>query len=259
MPRPSRVALATLLIATSMAHAQPAAPPAPSLDGLLAEISAESPLVTTIARGVVRRGRRAVSIGPTLGAYAAAQPSPGELDVALTFGLGLELFAVPVLPSREQLQQLALGRARERLVRALAGRQPPGAGDAEQLAREIWRDAVREVLALEDVRPRTMERPRLSLAIEGNRLVSSDVWAVRLRAGLGVWRLTVAGSLATAFTDPATSVFTGIELVAHFLTSPNPRASVVDVFVRGDFEIRNRDAANTDTIVIGVRYLLDVL
>ena len=112
---------------------------------------------------------------------------------------------------------------------------------------------------MDDIRGRTMEKPKVTLGLEANRLLDSEVWAVRFRAGIGVSKVTIAGSFSTAFTDPETSVYTGLEVVAHFLTSKAPRASVVDVFVRGDFELRHRDVANLDTYVLGLRYLLDVL
>ena len=112
---------------------------------------------------------------------------------------------------------------------------------------------------MDDIRGRTMEKPKVTLALEANRLLDSEVWAVRLRAGIGVSKVTIAGSFSTVFTDPETSIYTGLEVVAHFLMSKAPRASVVDVFVRGDFELRHRDVANLDTYVLGLRYLLDVL
>lgn len=261
-----------LAITASVAHAQPAAqpaaesasPPRPppaawSADALLARASAQLPLLKTVARGALRRGRRAVSIGPTLGVYGAAQPSPGEVDYAITFGLGVELFKVPILPSTEELKAIAMARAKARLEQAIAEGRVPGRADGERLAAEIWHEVVAEVLALESLQPRRMERPRMTLAIEGNRLVDSDVWMTRLRLGVGVWKLTLAGSLAAGFTDPKTSVFAGVEAVAHVMMSRGPRASVLDLFVRGDLEVRNRDTANTDTVVLGVRYLLDVI
>jgi hypothetical protein len=42
------------------------------------------------------------------------------------------------------------------------------------------------------------------------------------------------------------------------MMSENPRASVFDVFLRADFEMRNRDT-NTDQLVLGLRYLLDLI
>jgi hypothetical protein len=113
------------------------------------------------------------------------------------------------------------------------------------------------VLGLENVRPRTMERPKLTVALEVNRLMRAEAWMPRLRLGVGVWKLTVGGSFGPAFGD-STGIFVGPEVVAHFLTSKQPRASVVDVFLRADFEVRNRDT-NTDHIVVGARFLLDVL
>ena len=59
--------------------------------------------------------------------------------------------------------------------------------------------------------------------------------------------------------DDGVKVFAGPELVAHFLTSKNPRASVVDVFVRADLQTTGRGAETYDQLVLGARYLLDVL
>lgn len=231
-------------------------------DALVAQAIAASPTIERIARGAFRRARRAISIGPTLGLYGASIVSPGETDAALTFGLGLETFKVPILPSIENFKELVKERAKAKLIeqveRTFKGQRPDAAA-IDQLARQVIEEAVEEVLGLENIRPKTMERPRLSIGIEGNRYFDSNVWMTRLRAGIGIWKLTLAASVSAAFTDPKTSVFAGPEIVAHFLTSRSPRASVLDVFVRADFELRNRGTMNTDTVALGVRYLVDVL
>jgi hypothetical protein len=231
-------------------------------DALVAQALAASPTIERIARGAFRRARRAISIGPTLGLYGASIVSPGDTDAALTFGLGVETFKVPVLPSIDNFKELVKERAKAKLIEQVEQTfqgQRPDAAAIDQLARQVIEEAIEEVLGLENVRPRMMERPHLTIAIEGNRYFDSNVWMTRLRAGYGIWKLTLAASVSAAFTDPKTSVFAGPELVAHFLTSRNPRASVLDVFLRADFELRNRGMMNTDTVALGVRYLLDVL
>jgi len=252
--------------AAEPAAAEPAAAePAPYLfdiDAILDDVAATIPTLETVARGTLRRGRRAISIGPTIGVYGAAQPSPGEVDVAITAGLGLELFKIPVLPSRDNLRELIKERARAKLeqviVAELQGKHVHPL-ELQRLAAQIYAEAIKEVLGVEDVRPRTVERPRLSLAVEGSYAIAAAAPAARLRAGLGIWKLTVGLTAAAAFTDPSVSVFAGAEVVVHALTSSGPRASVVDVFVRGEAELRHRDVANTDTVLLGARYLLDLL
>jgi hypothetical protein len=230
------------------------------VDAVLARIEAASPTIQTVALGTLRRARRSVSIGPTIGAWIAAVPSPGEYEQAITFGVGLEMFKIPVMPGPETLKALVVERAKAKLKQQLLARfrgDPTDPIALEQFAREIWQEAINEVLGLENVRPRTMERPKLTVALEVNRLMRAEAWMPRLRLGVGVWKLTVGGSFGPAFGD-STGIFVGPEVVAHFLTSKQPRASVVDVFLRADFEVRHREA-NTDHLVLGARFLLDVL
>ena len=232
-----------------------------NIDELLARVEAASPALRQVASGTVRRARRAISIGPTAGVFGAAFPSPGEYDAAITLGIGLEMFKLPILPTPENLKALVLERAKTKLKERIAqrGSGPPVAAEVEQLAREAWDEAVREVLGFQDAPPKTIERPRFTLALEANRFFDAEAWAARTRVGFGIWKLTVGGSFAFVFTEPKASFYVGPELVVHILLSKNVRASVVDVFVRADFELRNRDLANADQVVLGARFLLDVL
>jgi len=264
--------LLTLAIATSVVHAQPGADapppqePPPAVDvkvdasvqvnaeGLIDQLAVNAPLIERVAKGTLKRARRAVSVGPTVGAFAGYFPGAEESDYALSFGIGVEVFKIPILPTPETIKTIAKDRAKARLKEKLA---TGGAFDAQALAREIWDDVVKEVLGMENIAGKTMEKPRFTVGLEANRLLDSEVWMTRFRAGLGISKLTLAASSAVAFTDPKTSVYAGLELVAHFLTSKKPRASVVDVFFRADFELRND--ADLNFYVLGVRYLLDAL
>jgi hypothetical protein len=238
------------------------------LDALVAMLQAEAPSLETIARGTVRRARRAISIGPTVGLWGGAFISPGEVDAALTFGLGLELFKVPVIPGPETIKALVIERVKAKLkdqvVARFQGREADPV-EAEAWARQIYEEVKAEVLGLENVRSKTMERPRLTLALEANRMFDADRWLARLRAGVGVWKVTLGVSAAVGRVCRGTAecddlhAYVGPELVAHFLTSKNPRASVLDVFLRLDFEATGRTSDPYDQLVVGARYLLDLI
>jgi hypothetical protein len=245
------------VILTSPAHAQQVdvgagAKAGVDLDALVDQLAHHAPGLERVAKGAFRRARRAVSIGPTVGAFGGLFPDAEQADLAISFGLGVELFKIPIIPSPEKLKELVIQRAKEKLeARQIS------TGDAQQIVREAWDEAIKELFGLEGLPYKTMERPKLSLALEANRFIDGEAWAVRFRAGIGIWKVTLAASFAAAFTDD-TGVYTGLELCTHFLVAKHPRSSVLDVFVRADFEVRNRDVTNADFYGIGARYLLDV-
>jgi hypothetical protein len=92
------------------------------IDAVLARIEAASPTLQTVAFGALRRARRSVSVGPTIGAWIAAVPSPGEYEQAITFGVGLEMFKIPVMPGPETLKALVVERAKAKLKQQLLAR-----------------------------------------------------------------------------------------------------------------------------------------
>ncbi|MGE0871482.1 MAG: hypothetical protein AB7P03_23180 [Kofleriaceae bacterium] len=231
---------------------------------LFDRLEAASPALRDVAKGAIRRARRKVSIGPSVGGFAGYGK---DFDGAVSFGLGVEVFDIPVLPTFENLKAIVKERAKAKLKQALVESlkgQPPDPSQLEarieQLAAEAWNQAVQEVLGMANIRAKTMERPSMTIALEGNRYFDSSDWAMRARVGKGVWKLTLGASLALGFTDPKVNAYLGPEIAVHFLTSKGPRASVLDVFVRADFELRNRNEAySADIYALGVRYLLDVL
>lgn len=230
------------------------------LDNLVAKVGSEMPTIQTVAKGTLRRARRAVSFGPTVGYWIGPVPAQDTFEHAITFGLALEVFKVPILPDQDTIKALILERVKakvkDQLFARLAGRQPDPI-EAEAMIKQIYAEVRAEVLGLENLRAKTMERPRFNIALEANRMFRSEAWMPRLRAGVGIWKLTLGGSFGVAF-DDRVGIFTGPELVLHFLVSDKPRASVVDVFARMDFEVRSRET-NTDQIVFGVRFLLDAI
>jgi len=276
--------LLVLVLLTSAAIAQPGAtpptePPAPTgvpigdsrfeaeLDALIAKAQAEAPTIETVARGAFRRARRALSIGPTVGLWTAAIIDPGDLDAALTIGIGFETFDVPVLPTMETLQDLIVERVKaqmkQRIVDTFQGRRPEPL-ELDAFVKQVYQDVRNEVLGLENVRPKTFERPKLTVGFEANRLFGADRWLGRTRVGIGVWKVTLALSAAVGRVcrggtcDDGVKAFIGPEIVLHALTSDQPRASVIDAFVRADFQANGRGVETYDQIVLGARYLLDI-
>jgi len=276
--------LLVLVLLTSAAIAQPGAtpptePPAPTgvqigdnrlgtdLDALIRKAQAEAPTIETIARGTFRRARRALSIGPTVGLWTAAIIDPGELDAALTIGVGFETFKVPVLPSVETLQDLIVERVKaqmkQRIVDAFKGQQADPL-ELDALVKQVYEEVRNEILGLKNVRPKTFERPRYTVGFEANRLFGADRWLGRTRVGIGVWKVTLALSAAVGRVcrggtcDDGVKAFIGPEIVLHALPSNQPRASVIDAFVRADFQANGRGVETYDQLVLGARYLLDV-
>jgi hypothetical protein len=252
------------------AGAQPGADGAQpvDLDALIAKIEAEAPRLETVARGTFDRARRAISIGPTIGLWGTGLVDTGDLDAALTFGLGIETFRVPVVPSTETVKALIVERvkaqAKDRIAQAFQGR-PPDPVQLDAIVAQVYAEVRDELLGVRNVRAKTIERPRLTFALEANRVFGAERWLGRTRVGVGVWKVTLAASLAVgrvcrgATCDDGVKVFAGPEVVLHLLMSKNPRASVVDAFVRFDVQTNGRGGETYDQLVLGARYLLDVL
>lgn len=276
--------LLVLVLLTSTAIAQPGAtrptePPAPTgvqignnrvetdLDALIAKAQAGAPTIETVARGTFRRARRALSIGPTVGLWTAAIIGPGDIDAALTIGVGFETFEVPVLPSMETIQDLIVERVKaqmkQRIVDTFKGRQPEPP-ELDALVKQVYEEVRNEILGLANVRPKTFERPQFTVGFEANRLFGADRWLGRTRVGIGVWKVTLGLSAAVGRVcrggtcDSGVKAFIGPEIVLHALPSQQPRASVIDAFVRADFQANGRGVETYDQLVLGARYLLDV-
>ena len=279
--------LIVLAVSTHVAVAQPGAtapmppemeqppPPPPQqnddalIDQAIAKAQAEMPTVLTIAKGAFRRARRSVAIGPTVGTWGAAYITPGEADLALTVGLGFEMFKVPVMPDMETLKALVVERvkavAKDRIKQAFQGRAIDPVY-LDQIVLKVYEDVRKEILGLENVRAKTLERPAYTIAFEADRRFGAERWLGRTRVGVGVWKLTFA--LSASFgkacrgdgCDDRIRGFIGPEVVLHVIPSGAPRANVIDLFLRGDFQATGRaDTTTYDQLVVGARYLVDII
>ncbi|HEX5060696.1 MAG TPA: hypothetical protein VFV99_15110 [Kofleriaceae bacterium] len=271
-----RNSLLVVAALTAVADAQPGAQLQVSgdasaqvnLDQLVAQAEAAAPSIETVVRGTVRRARRAISIGPTVGLWSAAIIDPGDIDAALTFGIGFETFKVPVLPDIDTLRALIQERVKAQLkdrIKAVFQGRPPDPLELNAIAAQVYLDVRDEILGVKNVRGKTMERPQFTVGFEANRLFGAERWLGRTRVGIGVWKVTLALSTTVgrvcrgAGCDDNVKVFIGPEVVAHFMTSKSPRASVIDAFLRADFQANGRGIETYDQLTIGVRYLLDLI
>src|SRR5262245_50236240 len=103
-------------------------PPDPSLEAILS--------------GVVSRTRRAIAFGPTVGASIVYAPSPSSGDGDVCFGLELNTFKVPIVPTIETVKELIQERFKARIKERLIHLQRPD----EQLIRQVYEDVKNEVL-----------------------------------------------------------------------------------------------------------------
>ncbi|HUS33321.1 MAG TPA: hypothetical protein VMZ53_32685 [Kofleriaceae bacterium] len=252
----------------------PDQPPPPQnddalIDQAIGKLQAEMPTIETVARGTFNRARRAVAIGPTVGVWSAAYLTPGEFDAAFSVGLQLQTFKVPIVPDTETIKALIIERlkavAKDRIKAAFQGR-PIDPVSAEQIARQVYADVRAEVLGLANTRAKTLERPGYTVAFEADRRFGAERWLGRTRVGVGIWKLSF--SLSASFgracrgtdCDDRIRGFIGPEVTLHIIPKKNPRANVVDVFLRSDFQATGRAETTTyDQLVLGLRYQIDVI
>jgi hypothetical protein len=239
------------------------------LDQAIARVQSEMPTIMTVAKGTVNRARRAVAIGPSIGVWGASFITPGETDLALSVGLAFQTFKVPIAPDPATIKALVVARlktmAKDRIKAAFQGRALDPIS-AEQVVREVYEDVRKEILGLANTRAKTLERPGYTIAFEADRRFGAERWLGRTRVGVGVWKLSL--SLSASFgkacrgdgCDDRIRGFIGPELTLHVIPKKNPRANVVDVFLRADFQATGRaDTTTYDQLAFGLRYQIDVI
>jgi len=213
--------------------------------------------VDRAAQQTIRRARRAVALGPHVG-LSGALAEGDSFDGAISVGLALSLFDVPVVPDAETIDAIVTEHAKERLTalieQAAAEGRPLGEADVRAEAARIYRAVVDEYFA--ERRPRTLERPRARLLIEAARTFDAGDWSARLGAGLGIGPVSVGASVTTVFGDDMT-VYLGPDISLQVLPRESPRSPIIDGFVRGDFAVTGDGPSWLAGA--GVRVILDVI
>jgi hypothetical protein len=233
------------------------APAASAQSVSLQDISLDDIPVEKLATNTVSRVRRAVSFGPYAGVMPVI-PGAGDSDAALSFGLSVSVFKVPIIPDSDTIKRIVRERAQARLIKvveAAARRgEKPTQEDLAELGREIIQQVLDEFLA--ERAPKVWEKPRFHMHLEAARLFRSGSWQSRTTAAIGLWRVSLGPSLLLDFADGA-DVFLGPELSIKLLPWKGPRSPVVDLFLRVDFALT--DDARENLTAFGARFALDLI
>lgn len=221
----------------------------------------EESIAAGLVRGSVNRARRSVAFGPSVGLTPTYATADTGFDTALTFGLGIYLFKIPIVPGIDEIKEIVQERVKakvqERLKDALLRGEKPTEDDLARWGREIYEEVKADLLGRMNVRSKTFEKPRFALDLEGQYLFGNDWWETRMTFGFGVKSITFGPTLALRMWD-STGLALGGELALRALPSKSPRSPVIDVFVRMDFELLDRTDRG-DELSFGLRFLLDVI
>jgi hypothetical protein len=196
------------------------------------------------ARAAVQRQRRSIALGPTVGIGAAWAPGLDEVDAPLTFGLAFRKFDIPWLPEPSDVKDLVIDRVLE-------------GGDAKDMVKDVAGELVGRVTGRRPRPPKTLEKPKLAITVEGARLLDSGAWQVRAAVGFGISKVTIGPALSGTFGD-ADGLLLGGELAVHLTPWKGVRSPVVDVYLRGELGVTSQ-VGDGDLITLGGRFLLDLI
>jgi hypothetical protein len=248
MARRRLALLALVAVAVSILALAPAPAAAQSLDDLPFE---------RIGKLTLHRTRRAIAIGPLVGATPQWSVDSGDLDLGVSFGLAVSFFKIPIVPDAETIRELIKERIKARLAEAvkaaLQGGRVLGDADLADLGRQIAKDVIDEFL--EERRPRRFERPGVRVFFEAARTFDTATWSTRLGVGLGIGPVSLNLTAAGAFGDD-TVLYVGPEVSLQAVLGKGPRASVLDLFVRYDLATVG---SGEGLMAVGARLILDLL
>jgi hypothetical protein len=211
----------------------------------------DNKIADAVARAAVGRARRAIAIGPHIGAFEQIDAKDSATGFGLSFGLGLYTFEVPL---GLRLREVIKARVKDELRARIASGDPNV--DGEQMIRDIIEKVVHDVLE-GGYGSQTWQAPKLSIVLEGQKtLGDADGFGARLFAGYGVSKLSLGLSASVMHAGDTTTALFGPELALRLTPIGEMRTPVFDVFAR--VEIGARSTAPVAGAV-GLRLLLDVL
>lgn len=217
-------------------------------------------MVELYARGALERARRGFALGPTVGVSGLYGIDPADGEAAVTFGLGIYKFKVPVGPDIDALKESLKARLEARIkteakARVEAGLQPPTQQEIEGWAKEALVALEAEVFG-QRLNPKLIEKPSFALDLEGAYLGSSGEWHLRATAGIGLSKITIGPTIAGQISGDSV-LYVGPQVDLRLLPGKGPRSPVIDLFLRLDFAVSDRSRA--DVFTGGARILLDII
>jgi hypothetical protein len=207
----------------------------------------ENPIKHAVGRALYQ-ARRAVSIGPTLGAGGTLDWETPRIDATVSGGFGVFLFETPTIDP-EKFQDMAKQKLEEMGPRILKMSKE----EREQTKKEVLDELHREL----DPPPKMIPDPTFDLVLEGGWRFRAEAWHVRASLGFGVGPVTIGPTLYLEHGSGATSFAVGPEIALHLLLGNGPAPLAVQLYARADFYVAKRDAFE-DTASIGARVLFDL-
>lgn len=209
-----------------------------------------------IGQSAFERARRSIALGPFVGVTGVGGGGR-DLDSALSFGVGISRFDIPIAPDRAEIEGVLKERFKtlfkEKLKEALQGNLNADNVDPKQIAKDAWNDVL--AAYIEGRKHRILEDPGFRIHLEGTRIFAAEAWQARGSVGTGVSGFSFALSFGGEFGDD-NFAFIGLEATKP-LVFGNARTPVVDIMARVD---RGFGEAHDDVSVsLGARLLLDIL
>jgi len=201
------------------------------------------------------RVRRSIAFGTHVGTYTGMAISPlANFATGVTFGMALYTFDIPsILDIQKLLQSQVEHLVKEEVRRIVAeGRVP----DVEAIARKAWADLKEDIIG--QVRPRTLEKPKYGLILEGIvQFQPYNAMGARLSAtyGVGPISLGLGGSFLRG--EMNTTAFVGPEISLRLTPTGVYRTPVFDLYLRADLGFDEGDRPYV--ITVGGRALLDLI
>lgn len=197
---------------------------------------------------LVAQARRAVAIGPVIGAAGVVDYETPYVDAELSAGLAVFAFEPPILDT-DRLQDLGKDRLKE-----YGPKWPHMSHEEREQAKAQIRADLRSQL---DPSPETIPDPKLDLVLEGGWHPRAGAWHIRASLGFGVGPVTIGPTLLVEGEGGSASFAAGPEVALHLLLGAGPRPLALQLFARADFFVANREKFE-DTASLGARLLFDL-
>ncbi len=209
-----------------------------------------------IGMNALERARRSIAIGPFIGLHGVRGPG-NDMDGAISFGIGLSRFDVPIIPDRSEIESILKDRFKALFIQkfneALQGDVNGRGIDPKQIAKQAWNDVLSAYL--KGRKHQMLEKPGLRLHAEATKLFVQDAWQGRITASIGIGPIALGFSGGGEFGD-ANFAFVGIEATKP-LVFGEARTPVLELFGRLD---RGFGEGHNDLDAsLGARFLLDIL
>lgn len=209
-----------------------------------------------IGMNALERARRSLALGPFVGMHAMRGPG-GDMDGAISFGLGLSRLDVPIVPDRAELEGILRARFQDLFVQkfkeALAGDINGRGVNPKEIATQAWNDVL--AAYLEGRRHERLEDPGLRIHVEGTRFFRADAWQARATVSLGIGPIALGLAGGGQFGDDNFG-FVGVEATKPIVFG-EARTPLLELFGRADRGFG--DGHDDWSFAFGARFLLDVI